>query len=520
MSRPRVADAPGRYVPPADEPPVAYCYAPGTSDEVIRQQQQKQSADPQMYFNASSRWSGDMGSPRALTWSFVPDGLVIESGKTSELFSRMDALFASAGGRAVWIAQFQAAFDRWAALSGTSYTRVRSGAADWDDGAAFGSSRSATRGDVRICMIPMDGQWNVLAKNYFPSHGDMVMDSSENWANPASNYRFLRNVLMHEHGHGLGLYHVCPVTQTKLMEPYLSMLFDGPQHDDIRGCQRLYGDDAGDSGTLATSVPLGSLLPGSPLTIGEVPAPAVPDAAVLSIDADGESDLFQFTMAAPGGLDCTVAPVGLTYDSSVQNSDGSCSSGSYVNSLALADLNVQVLGSDGVTVLATGAARPAGEPETLANVPLPAPGSYYVRVFEGNTPAGPQLYTVSLSVSAADCNRNGVPDAAETAGGAGDCNRNGVPDVCEPAAAADSDADGIADLCESARGDFDLDGDVDQDDFGHLQTCLAGQAAQAVPACQDAHLAGAATIGQDDLAIFRQCATRAGVPYDPACNGR
>jgi hypothetical protein len=31
--------------------------------------------------------------------------------------------------------------------------------------------------------------------------------------------------------------------QTKLMEPFLSTNFYGPQHDDILGAQTLYGDD-------------------------------------------------------------------------------------------------------------------------------------------------------------------------------------------------------------------------------------------------------------------------------------
>src|SRR5690606_9319806 len=125
-------------------------------------------------YYVSSRWSGSLGTPHSLTWSFIPDGVTVD-GKPNQLFSRMDSLFASAGGRATWIAQFEAAFARWAALTGTSYTRIRYNNNDWDDGAAFGSAGSANRGDIRIAMIEQDGPGNVLAYNYYPSHGDMVL---------------------------------------------------------------------------------------------------------------------------------------------------------------------------------------------------------------------------------------------------------------------------------------------------------------------------------------------------------
>jgi len=96
-------------------------------------------------YNLGTRWSGTAGSPRALTWSFIPDGTSIpaEPGLTSaaapsNLFAQMDSKFAALGGRATWIAQFQACFDRWAALTGTSYTRITVGGNDW--GAVAGSA--------------------------------------------------------------------------------------------------------------------------------------------------------------------------------------------------------------------------------------------------------------------------------------------------------------------------------------------------------------------------------------------
>ena len=38
----------------------------------------------------------------------------------------------------------------------------------------------------------------------------------------SQNYRRFFNVLTHEHGHGLGIAHVCPINNTKLMEEHFN----------------------------------------------------------------------------------------------------------------------------------------------------------------------------------------------------------------------------------------------------------------------------------------------------------
>ncbi|MFQ5413713.1 MAG: hypothetical protein ACE5E6_04560, partial [Phycisphaerae bacterium] len=68
------------------------------------------------------------------------------------------------------------------------------------------------------------------------------------------------------------------------------------------------------------------------------------------------------------------------------------------DSLNMADLNVQILDTDGLTPLGTAADAPPGSAEQLADVLLDEPGSYFMRVYDGNAPAEPQLYTMSLSV--------------------------------------------------------------------------------------------------------------------------
>jgi hypothetical protein len=102
-----------------------------------------------------------------------------------------------------------------------------------------------------------------------------------------------------------------------------------------------------------------------------------------------------------------------------------------------------------------------------------------------------------------------------------DCNRNGAPDACEILAgeAADVNGNGVPDACEYVRADFDRDGDVDQDDFAHLQVCLTGQGTlQSNPDCQDANLDGDTDVDQDDLLnIFFVCMSGANIPADWHC---
>jgi hypothetical protein len=66
--------------------------------------------------------------------------------------------------------------------------------------------------------------------------------------------------------------------------------------------------------------------------------------------------------------------------------------------------------------------------------------------------------------------------------------------------------------------DFDRDGDVDQEDFGHLQKCFTGTGIDITdPDCMDANLDGDTDADQDDFVIFEQCTSGANIPADPDC---
>lgn len=497
--------------------PVVYCFAPGTPLETIQLYNQIWGAgDVQPFFVAEDRWPGTAGDPVALTWSLVPDGLNVD-GQSSQLFSRMDALFAARGGRAAWIQAIQSAFDRWAALTGVSYTRIKMGANDWDDGAFFGASGGANRGDIRIGMISMDGSSGVLAYNGYPSSGgDMVLDRGEDWASPANNFRMLRNVIMHEHGHGLGLAHVCPIGGSRLMEPILDTSFDGPQHDDIRAVHSLYGDENENDDSAGTARSIGSLNAGASRQLGTVPSPAVTNGSLLSIDRDGDVDYFRFSVGGGSGLNVSVVPVGFNYDSSEQQFNGNCSSGNFINSLTRANLAVQVIAVSGNTLLGTASLAAAGQTETILELPLPGAGDYYLRVYETASVSGPQLYLVQMSLVVLDCNGNGTPDAQDLANGTSkDCNANGAPDECEDD--LDSNGDDVPDTCQWSRGDFDLDGDVDMTDFGFFQKCLTGPAVNLSAGCELASLDGDTHVDDDDFVIFKACLSGENVLLDWEC---
>ncbi|GMU34951.1 MAG: matrixin family metalloprotease [Planctomycetia bacterium] len=404
------------------------CFAVGTAPEVVEYLNnllEGDAAGPR--YQITNRWLGSQGSNRNLTWSFVPDGLFIPNGigepaANSDLFARLDSLFASQGGRATWINRFEQSFNRWAEVSGVTYTRITVGGTDWDDGAAWGTSGAAgARGDIRISMKNIDGANNVLAYNQFPQNGDMVLDRSESWSSVANQHRFMRNIITHEHGHGLGILHVCPVNNTKLMEPFLALAFDGVRHDDIRAAQRHYGDSfeggAGNNSAGAAS-PIGAVDIGSPITLGELPPPVSGTSptvsSTISIDANAEQDWYLFSVPGPREATVTVTPRGISsYDSCVQT--GSCPSGCPTNSLAAANLNVELIDTDGSTVLATANTQAGGLTETISGVTLPAAGDYYVRVYEGDAPSTSQLYVLNISVMAAPCQDPVVDPIADDA---------------------------------------------------------------------------------------------------------
>jgi len=387
---------------------------------------------PQRIFQGRNRWtrtatnfSGNtQGTPVTITWGIVPDGTasrVLSGSATlpSNLIATLNATFGAAPlgsnpiSDAPWFSMFQSAFDEWSEITGNIYIYEPA-----DDGRSMVASGTSgvlgVRADVRIAANDFgDGPSNVLAFNFFPNNGDMVIDSAGfNTNGPLRNALTFRNTIAHEHGHGLGLAHVCPVNRTKLMEPSVTRNFSGPQLDDVITIQELYGDQLERQGgnrnnnTISTARNLGVLDSGF-------------SANDISISDSNDIDYIRFQVNAPRGLNLTVSPddspafvEGAQPPSNVNG--GRCPVASITTSPLPAgfviydpqvrqDLRLRLLGPDGVTVIARSNSGLIGDAESLNNVQLTQVGvDYYIEITGGgeNSASGnnAQLFDLNLEL--------------------------------------------------------------------------------------------------------------------------
>lgn len=394
-----------RAAPPTGSEMPAFCFALGTPAGTMKKalvdvaryyERHSLSSDSLLKMQVVDRWSytatdgsvSSQGTPITLTWTIVPDGTPIGSGygepaNPSNLRSYLNGIYGNVN---TWLPVVQQMFDRWSQLTGVTYVYE-----PHDDGStlATAAGQLGVRADVRVGGHFIDGNSNVLAYNYYPNNGDMIIDTGDSYfTNTSSNSLRLRNMLAHEHGHGLGFAHSCPINQTKLMEPMISVSFDGPQHDDILAAHRNYGDRYENDETPGTAAPLGSF--GSTTKSN------------LSVDSNSDTDVYSFIVNAGAAADLTVSPTGMTYLSGPQNVDGSCSAGTSYNSLTTQDLEVRVIDKNGVSELASADANGVGQPETLTNVSLSSgAGTYYIEV-TGDSADATQLYEFSMTISATD----------------------------------------------------------------------------------------------------------------------
>jgi hypothetical protein len=419
-------------------------------------------------FQVSDRWfrtategfNSTRGNPRTLTYGVVPDGTTINgtSRSTEDASDPSDLvafLNSTVGDESVWSALIDDAYQRWGELSGLTMIRETN-----DDGVAMGQSGSrgqlGVRADMRIGGRFIDGDGSgVLAYNYTPDNGDQVIDTSNTsfYGRTSNNYRALRNVLMHEAGHGLGFSHFESNNSNGLMEPLINTSFDGPQHDDILAVQRNYGDALeknGGNDSVANATGLGVFSGADTLSIGtdaddNTAFVAASETDFVSIDGTSDTDVFSFSLLGTDVFEFTLLldPKGPTYNEGPQ--DGAQS---VFNTKALTDLELELLDSSG-SILASANLTAAGDSETINTVLTP--GDYFARV---STASGAtdnvQLYRLDVTADTL------LP---------GDANFDGV---------VDSDDFNIlafnfgATDASWTEGDFDGDGVVGSDDFNLL----------------------------------------------------
>lgn len=406
------------------------CFAPGTPSEVM---EAFRAAEARLNhfddrFQIAPRWTATaytpggspLGKPVTVSYSIVPDGTPVdgfngESANVSNLRAYLDGIY---GSEATWLPILHSVFARWSQVSGINYIYEPN-----DDGQAlstFGGNSPffgvpGVRGDVRISGHLIDGNSGVLAYNFYPDSGDalggdMVVDTGDNFFGDTANGSVkLRNVLSHEHGHGMGQAHVCPIETTKLMEPFVTTVFDGPRQDDIRHAQYSYGDVNEPNDFAAEATDLGLLGCGT-ISIGDMPVPVGPVAGVItenpvastvSLSDIADDDFYAVTVDRAAGISVLAVAVGSAYDDSAQacsGQSGSCCSGNPINSLTTIDLAVNVLDTDGTTLLATSTGA-SGQSQMVTDVLLPHAGTYYVQVKPSGATSISQFYMLSISTA-------------------------------------------------------------------------------------------------------------------------
>jgi hypothetical protein len=206
------------------------------------------------------------------------------------------------------------------------------------------------------------------------------------------------------------------------MEPIIDTSFDGPQLDEVRGVQFFFGDvnEKSNGGlgnnSVANATSLGTLTSASTMNVGSsanVPTQAISPTATdfVSISNVSDTDFYSFTVTHASELGAVLTPRGGVFTQGAADFNETPTS---FNANARNNLSLSIFGPDGTTLIANANSTPAGSAESIANVLLPAAGTYFARVTGANDTV--QLYQLALtatSVLPGDYNKNGVVDAAD-----------------------------------------------------------------------------------------------------------
>lgn len=377
-------------------------------------------AVPYAEFQIGNRWtttatngtsSRSQGQPVDLTWGLLSDGTSIsgsEGRSPSDLIAMLNTeIGASTGGiqDAPWFRLFEESFGRWSELSGVTYSYEPIDLGAELNNTTTPSGSLGRYADTRIGGHSIDGTEspNTLAYNYFPNHADMVLDTDNSafYGSSFSDYRRLRNVLMHEAGHGLGLDHLESSDSSQLMEPFISTAFDGPQIDDILAIQRNYGDvyeKNGGNDNFLLSDDAGIFGDGDAWSIGTDGDSRVVSSTqtdFISIDDDSDVDYFKFSVTEAGIIDIDLTQVGITYQEGSQGGTQTALNASTLNQL---ELELERLDGSGTITEAQGERVASLNRESIESFTVSPGEEYFVRV--SGTENNVQLYQLDLAFTA------------------------------------------------------------------------------------------------------------------------
>jgi hypothetical protein len=395
------------------------CYVPNPTDEQLRLITERYAArpvgevlqremDPNRFIAGNGAWVGNgsqnssgQAARATLKYSFPDDGVSWrDSGNL--LNSAFETRF-GVGNVDRGREYIRQALASWRRIGGLSYNEVV------DTNVPFSNSTSPVGGgDIRIGASTQGTSSGVLAYNFYPaSGGDMAINASYLTSNSllssSNNYRYFRNVIAHEHGHGLGFGHPVPCTQTKLMEPFASTAFEMTQIDEIRAAQINYGDRFAGNNSAANAKDFGNLT-----------TPILKSIIERNLSTNGASgpngtnqDWFRFTLGSTQNVVITVAPTGGSYQNAPQSSgcNTNVSPIPTVNASQAGNLNVELKDSTGVTQLFVANTNAEGVNEVITANNLAA-GTYTVRVWDSGAPNAVanqvvQTYDLTIRVGAA-----------------------------------------------------------------------------------------------------------------------
>lgn len=345
----------------------------------------------------------------------------------------------------------------WRRVAGLSYSEL----ADDNSPLDGATNRRTTRGDIRIGGN-VHGGASFLAYNYYPADGgDMLINaayfSAGAFMNPVNRFRYFRNTVAHEQGHGLGYAHSTPCIGAKLMEPFITTGIDTLYIDDIRGAERNYGDHYSGNTSAAGAAPLGNLT-----------TPVLRSAIERSLSTNGadgyagsSDDWFSFSTDTPQNIIITITPTGPTYSNGPQSTGCESNDLRTVTAGRAGDLRAVLV--DALTnlpvLLSLGGS--AGVVETIQAFPLP-PGSYQLHIWDEG-PNNPddqvvQLYDLVVRVGSATARPQAIAGVHKRIGAGQTCFFIG--DTCSSATETgatltafswDLDGDGTFEVASAAQ---------------------------------------------------------------------
>lgn len=405
------------------------------------------------------------GDPVTLRWSVVPDGQSYSRSSNSQLIQYLDDGWNIPAAQRLpdltnrsWWGVMNTAYSQFGRVSGISMVYVAEQNVNGID--------TGLEGDIRIGGENIDNTpGGALADNTFPNDGDMRIDTTrESNGRPTfwhTNNAALRNLMIHETGHGVGLGHAQNTGVTAVMEGGLRTDIWGLQFDDIYALNRQYGDPLernGGNNTAATATLLGNLSVGGDISIGRDAVDSVVeqfDDDWTGIDGSSDADWFRITTTAQGFANVKLTPIGPSYTSVQQGN---------FQSAAQSDLVLQIFTqSPTLTLLEAANKEGLGSAETVGSRYL-SPGDYLIRV--RGTQDLNQFYQLDIGL-----------DAAPFAGTSADLNLDGQTNASDWSVFVENSYTtfaGLGQLAAFQRGDLDFDGDNDVADFRYFKSAYIG----------------------------------------------